>query len=351
MANPTSAAPGGVILRDDGCCFWIKCPKLGTKIKVGVVGIVAAIAAIAVVGSILLVLAQQGFHLGGINSIAGMVEAKWLYVGMGIATAALIASVIVIVVLIRKFYAKPKDPVRSDPDKSAHPPPSGTVPVEHTEEAAKSQDPPAAAPHPTCIAPNQQADVYRQPKEEQTDTSATPAFQQETLDDKFREQIQLWNISGVCNAIAPGGLFFYASKNSRFTFQLITYTRGVAESRSIMAGYLAAPLVALVNQDYKLLTSHKIEAWKNAPLVVGEIEFIKEGPFKAAIEYWIKKNNLNEREFVQVEQGFYFCILVRHPNKDGKPEFAEHYFKTEAPDRVQKIKDLIATELQGYAPQ
>jgi hypothetical protein len=76
-------------------CFWIEDPKKRNAIKI-TAGIVAALAAIALMGTIFLVLAQQGYNLGGLNSIVQHVAAQGLYVGIAFAGAIFTASLITI---------------------------------------------------------------------------------------------------------------------------------------------------------------------------------------------------------------------------------------------------------------
>jgi len=82
-----------------GC--WIQKSNACTKAKIGTTIGITALTAIAVVAGLFLVLAQHGVHLGGLNSMAQMMDARWLYVGMSIASAALIVDVTFLIVCLR----------------------------------------------------------------------------------------------------------------------------------------------------------------------------------------------------------------------------------------------------------
>src|ERR1700730_17356856 len=89
--------------QDPNCCFWIKYSEACTHIKIGGVAIVAALAITALAAGILLALAQHGHQLAGINAIANMVEAKWLYLGLGVTGAVALIDANVIIALLRSF--------------------------------------------------------------------------------------------------------------------------------------------------------------------------------------------------------------------------------------------------------
>ncbi len=72
-------------------------------LKQGAASIVAALAAIALITGTLLVLAQQGYQLGGINVIARMVESRWLYLGMGGAAILLTLDIAFILTQIHSY--------------------------------------------------------------------------------------------------------------------------------------------------------------------------------------------------------------------------------------------------------
>lgn len=73
-----------------GSCMWN--PEGCTRVKLGSTIIFAALAAIATVCGVLLILAQHGVTLGGINSIAQRIEAKWVYLGTGLAASVFLFS-------------------------------------------------------------------------------------------------------------------------------------------------------------------------------------------------------------------------------------------------------------------
>ena len=87
-------------------CFWIQKSNACTKAKIGTAIGIAALAAIAVVAGLFLVLAQHGVHIGGLNSMAQMMDARWLYVGMGMTSAALITDVACLIVFLRSARKK-----------------------------------------------------------------------------------------------------------------------------------------------------------------------------------------------------------------------------------------------------
>jgi hypothetical protein len=81
------------------CCS-IENSKTRIAIKMSA-GIVAALAAIALVGCVFLAVAQQGYPLGGLNSIAQLAAAHWIYVGIAAAGAILIASIFTLALVRR----------------------------------------------------------------------------------------------------------------------------------------------------------------------------------------------------------------------------------------------------------
>ncbi len=90
---PTEISTYNQWCRSEGC----------TKVKEGGVTIVAALSAIALIVGTLLILAQQGYPLGGINTIAKMVESKWVYLGMGSAAILLTLDIALIIAQIRSY--------------------------------------------------------------------------------------------------------------------------------------------------------------------------------------------------------------------------------------------------------
>lgn len=70
---------------DQNCCFWVKHSESCAQVKHATAALVVALTAITLVAGVLLILAQQGYNLAGINSIAQMVDPKWIYLGMGVA--------------------------------------------------------------------------------------------------------------------------------------------------------------------------------------------------------------------------------------------------------------------------
>ena len=92
--------------KDQNCCFWTKQSEGCAQVKHGGAAIVAALVAIALVAGGLLILAQNGYNLAGINSIAQMVEAKWIYLGMGIAGALLVIDTTLIIAQVNSYLNK-----------------------------------------------------------------------------------------------------------------------------------------------------------------------------------------------------------------------------------------------------
>jgi hypothetical protein len=97
----SEAAQATSIPIDRGHCFWIKHTEPLNHAKRAAVCITAALATIAIVGGILLILSQQGYHIGGLNALSQAIEAKWLYIGVGVATAILAADTVLIATFIR----------------------------------------------------------------------------------------------------------------------------------------------------------------------------------------------------------------------------------------------------------
>jgi hypothetical protein len=92
--------------KDGGCLLWIKNSDTAHNIKIAIVTIVAATALAALVTGGLLVLAQQGFNLAGINALAKMIEAKWLYTALAVVTVALIIDTVFFIAMVRNFLNK-----------------------------------------------------------------------------------------------------------------------------------------------------------------------------------------------------------------------------------------------------
>ena len=90
-------------LQNQNCCFWVKHTEGCAQIKHAGAAITAALTAITLAGCVLLILAHQGFDLAGINSIAQMVEPKWIYLGMGIAGAVAIINITFIIAQVRSY--------------------------------------------------------------------------------------------------------------------------------------------------------------------------------------------------------------------------------------------------------
>ncbi len=101
-----STSPLDTRVQEQNCCFWVKHSESCAQVKHAGAAIVAALAAIALAGGVLLILAQQGFDLAGINSIAQMVEAKWIYLGMGIVGAVTLIDVTFIIAQVHSYLNK-----------------------------------------------------------------------------------------------------------------------------------------------------------------------------------------------------------------------------------------------------
>jgi hypothetical protein len=68
-----------------GCCDTVDCHQAQ---RVG--GIIAiALSAVVLISSVFLILAQNGVNLGGLNSLANLIDAKWIYTGMGLSALVL----------------------------------------------------------------------------------------------------------------------------------------------------------------------------------------------------------------------------------------------------------------------
>lgn len=84
------------VTAENSCCVRFKQSEGCIRVKHTGMIILAALAAIAVIAGVLLVLAGQGYNLGGINSLAKMIGPKWVYLGLGIAGVALILDTVFI---------------------------------------------------------------------------------------------------------------------------------------------------------------------------------------------------------------------------------------------------------------
>jgi len=87
-------------------CFWKDKSEACSNIKIGTLSIATALTSIALLAGLFLVLAQQGLHLGGLNAISQMIEANWLYIGLGTAAVILTIDIVFIVLLVRSFLNK-----------------------------------------------------------------------------------------------------------------------------------------------------------------------------------------------------------------------------------------------------
>ena len=92
-----------ISVRDQNCCLWIKHSEGCAQVKHAGAAIVAALGAIALVAGVLLILAQQGYQLAGINTISQMVETKWVYLGVGIAGALLVIDTTFIIAQVKSY--------------------------------------------------------------------------------------------------------------------------------------------------------------------------------------------------------------------------------------------------------
>ncbi len=87
----------------NNCWFWIRQADPCTQsIHVATV-IVAALSAIAVLGGVLMIMAQQGHHLGGINSLAKNVHPLAIYATVAVAATVLALDSAFIYALIRGY--------------------------------------------------------------------------------------------------------------------------------------------------------------------------------------------------------------------------------------------------------
>ena len=90
-------------IEGNDCGFWLRQADPCTQsIHVATV-IVAALAAIAVLGGMLLILAQQGYPMGGINSLAKSIHPTALYASLGAAGTVLTLDCAFIYLLIRGY--------------------------------------------------------------------------------------------------------------------------------------------------------------------------------------------------------------------------------------------------------
>ena len=88
-----------------GCLYEIKNADACIHVIRGAVVIVAALAAIAFLTSVLAVLAQQGYHLGAINSIVQTISSKWIYLAMGAAAIVFALDTSLLIALIARCKA------------------------------------------------------------------------------------------------------------------------------------------------------------------------------------------------------------------------------------------------------
>ena len=100
------ATPVNTRVQNQNCCFWVKHSESCAQVKEAGAAIVAALAAIVLAAGVLLILAQQGYDLAGINSIANMVQAKWIYLGMGITGAIALIDVTLIIAQVHSYLNK-----------------------------------------------------------------------------------------------------------------------------------------------------------------------------------------------------------------------------------------------------
>lgn len=85
------------------CGFWLRQADPCTQsIHIGTV-IVAALSAIALLGGVLFLLAQQGYHLGGINSLAKSIHPIAIYATVAVAGTVLVLDIAFICMLIRGY--------------------------------------------------------------------------------------------------------------------------------------------------------------------------------------------------------------------------------------------------------
>lgn len=94
------------------CGFWVRqADSCSQSIHVGTV-IVAALSAIVVLGGVLLILAQQGYHLGAINSLTKLIHPTWVYTGVAVAGVVFALDTAFICMLVRGYtnqvYSKEK---------------------------------------------------------------------------------------------------------------------------------------------------------------------------------------------------------------------------------------------------
>lgn len=93
-------------LQNSSCCFRMNNSKACSGLRTTGVVILSAITTIALVGGVFLILAQQGVNLGGLNAYAHLVEAQWLYVGVGLAAGAGGLDMVIIFGMIRRHAHK-----------------------------------------------------------------------------------------------------------------------------------------------------------------------------------------------------------------------------------------------------
>ncbi len=91
---------------DQNSCFWLKNSNVCAHTTRSAVVIVVALSAIAVVSGVLLLLASQGYNLGGINSIAAQVGQKGIYKMIIAGGTLFILDIVVITLMIRSHLNK-----------------------------------------------------------------------------------------------------------------------------------------------------------------------------------------------------------------------------------------------------
>lgn len=90
----------------NNCCFWIKNSETCVNAQTAALSIVAALSTIAIAAGVILLLAQQGVQLAGLNSIAQMIETKWIYAGLAASGGLLLIDTLLIAALVRSFLNK-----------------------------------------------------------------------------------------------------------------------------------------------------------------------------------------------------------------------------------------------------
>lgn len=84
------------IQQENSCC--VNCLQSEGCVKTKSAGllILTALTIIGTIAVVLLVLAEQGYNLAGINSIAQMIPSQYLYLGVGVVGVALILNSVLI---------------------------------------------------------------------------------------------------------------------------------------------------------------------------------------------------------------------------------------------------------------